>query len=269
MPIFHTSVDRVNFRSGPELGENKVGSLYLAQEVEVTGDQEGDRWLPARATIEGAVTAGFVSKNVLRDPLSGSKEALVQETVKQWLRFHRGTKKEYQTRERNDNPPPKYVNTEPYIDYVGEFWQSIGVDLDGLDRDVPWSAAFISYVVREAGGYDGFVYSAAHARYCHKAIRAKLDDETHPFWGFRIADHKPQLGDMVCRWRQKKIDYDHAASTKYYKIHCDIVVQVADDHVFTIGGNVSHSVRHTKYAIDNSGFLTGEGNVYAVLRNNL
>ncbi len=170
------------------------------------------------------------------------------------MRFDRGTKKEYQ---------------HPFVEYVGEFWQSIGMGLDGLDRDIPWSAAFIPHIVKKAGGYTGFVYAASHSRYCHKSIRSKLDNESHPFWEFKIDEHKPGLGDMVCRWRNKRITYEHAANNQWYKSHCDIVVSVEDDNVFTIGGNVSHSVRHTRYAIDNNGYLTGDENVYAVLRNNM
>ncbi len=249
----HALADHVNFRKTPKFGSNRLGSLHLAQEVNVTGAQQGDRWMPATAAIDGATVSGFVSKNVLRDPLSGPREALVQECVKQWLRFDRGKRKE---------------NEQPFVRFVGEFWQSIGMDLDGLDRDVPWSAAFISFAVRTAGGYNGFRFAAAHSRYVHKAIRAKLDNASHPFWGLKISEHKPELGDMVCRWRSSKITYAHAATHEAFQSHCDIVVQVAGDHVLTIGGNVSHSVRHTRYKINARGFLTGEGNVYAVLKNN-
>lgn len=276
MSTNYTTVDHVNFRSSAGFEDNVIGSLHLAQNIQITGTKNGDRWMPAQADINGTTKTGFISENVIRNPLSTSKEALVQESVKQWLRFHRGTKKEYQQLKlapKVHGEKRKYViphvHIEPYIEYVGEFWKSIGMDLDGLDRDQPWSAAFISYVVKKAGGYDGFKYAAAHARYCHEAIRAKLDNEPYPFWGFKINDHKPQLGDMVCRWRSKNISYNYAANDKYYKSHCDIVVQVAKDHVLTIGGNVGQSVRHTKYAINSNGLLTGKGNVYAVLRNNL
>lgn len=249
-----TTTDKVNFRQTPAFGNNIIGSLNLAQAVEITGPQQGDRWMPCRANIFGSKKPGFVSKNVLRNELSNSKENLVQECVSQWIRFGRGTKKEHE---------------QPFVEYVAAFWQSIGMNLDGLDRDVPWSAAFISYVVKKAGGYNGFVFAASHSRYCHKAIRSKLDNKNHPFWGYKISEHKPEIGDMVCRWRRNKVTYEKAAIEQWYKSHCDIVVSIEKENVFTIGGNVKHSVRHTKYKIDNHGYLTGEGNVYAVLRNNL
>lgn len=248
------STDRVNVRRTPAFSNNRIGALNLTDPVDVTGPQQGDRWLPIQASVGGGTIDGFVSKNVLRAPLSDAKERLVRECGINWVKFNRGRAQE---------------NVFPWAEYVGEYWASINMDLDGLDRDVPWSAAFISYAVRRAGGYDGFVFAAAHARYCHKAIRARLDGQEHPFWGFRINEHKPEIGDMVCRWRSNRINYDFAADNQWYKSHCDIVVAIEDDNVFTIGGNVRHSVNHTRYKINSSGFLTGDGNVYAVLRNNL
>ncbi len=253
MSIMYTSTDRVNLRKTPKFGENRIGSLHLAQKVEITGPKQGDRWMPSRATIEGVTVSGFVSKNVLRGALSKPKESLVQACVTEWLRFERGTRQEYE---------------QPFVKHIGEYWKSIGMNLDGLDRDVPWSAAFISYVVRIAGGYSGFKYSASHSRYCNKAIRCKLDAKPHPFWGYKIGSYKPKLGDMVCRWRNNAISYEYAATNQWYQSHCDIVVSIEDRNVFTIGGNVKHSVRHTRYKINNQGYLTGDGNVYAVLRNN-
>jgi hypothetical protein len=254
MDIKVASTDRVNVRRTPKFSNNRVGALNLADKVEVTGPQEGDRWMPCKAIEDGSTLEGFVSKNVLRPLLSEPKERLVTECVQNWLKFDRGTAQE---------------NEFPWAGFVGEYWASINMDLDGLDRDVLWSAAFISHAVKNAAGYDGFKFAAAHARYCHKAIRSKLDNVQHPFWGFKINEHKPTIGDMVCRWRSNRIDYQFAANNQWYKSHCDIVVAIEDNNVFTIGGNVRHSVNHTRYKINDQGFLTEAGNVYAVLRNNL
>lgn len=205
--------------------------------------------------VPGTAQTGFVSMNVLRERVSEAKERLLRECVKQWLRFEREAGKEH---------------ISPYHRYVGEYWQSIGLNLDGKDRDVPWSAAFISYCVREAGGYAGFHFSAAHSRYVHQAIRRKLDGIDGPFWGVRNGDHKVQLGDMVCRSRTNPpVDYDFAANNDSFKSHCDIVISIRNDHVSTLGGNVSHTVKRTNYPISTDGYLTGGNRAYALLRNNL
>lgn len=242
-----------NVRSEPQFGDNVVGFLNEADPVVVTGAQQGDRWMPCDAQIGGRTRSVFISKNVLRDQVSAKREALVRECIKQWLRFEKGTGIE---------------NVSPFSGFVGEYWRSINLNLDGTDRDVPWSAAFISFCVRESG-YTNFKFAAAHAKYVHQAIRRKLDDNNGPFWGFRISEHKPQLGDMVCKSRAGSgVTYNHAAQHDSYASHCDIVVAVRESHVVTIGGNVSQSVSRTNYPINDRGFLKG-GKVYAVLRNNL
>ena len=241
-----------NVRSEPKFGSNVVGFLNQCDPVEVVGDKQGDRWLPCKvATFDDPV---FVSENVLRTQVSEAKESLVRECVLQWLRFDKEQGKEH-------------VN--PYHKYVGEYWASINLDhLDGTDRDTPWSAAFISFCVKTAGGYDGFKFAAAHSKYVHQAIRKKLDGQDGPFWGFKLADHKPEIGDMVCRLRTSAgITYDFAADNDAFASHCDIVISVRDDHVSTIGGNVSHTVSRVSYPIDSNGFLTGDSRVYAVLKN--
>jgi hypothetical protein len=253
MTEMHTTRDGVNFRSSPNFGNNIIGSLILAQPVTITGNQVGDRWLPARASINGNTEIGFVSKNVLRDKLSVPRESLISRCVEQWIRFKRGSGKE---------------NQQPFAGYVGQMWQSIGIqNRDGTDQQFPWSAAFISFVVRNAGGYNEFLFSAQHSKYVNQAIQKRLNNQDHPFWGFRISEHKVQPGDMVCRWRTNQIDFNLASSNDDYPSHCDIVIAVEKDFVFTLGGNVSNSVTRTDYKIDAQGFLTGEGNVYAVLSN--
>lgn len=252
MSTKYTTQDRVNLRSESNFGNNTRGTLHLCQRVEITGGMEGDRWLPVRVDIGGVIKSGFVSKNVLRDALSDSREALIQATVSEWLRFNRGAGKE---------------NQEPYAQYVGEMWRALGMNLDGYDRDTPWSAAFISFVVRKAGGYDGFAFAASHSRYIHKSIQKKIQGADHPFWGYKISQHKVEIGDMVCKWRQNRISYEYATQNQWFKSHCDIVVAIEDNNVLTIGGNVSHSVAVTRYHINSLGYLADEGNIFAVLSN--
>lgn len=241
-----------NYRSEPDFGNNILGSLNQCDPVKVVGEQQGDRWMPCE--VHGVSKIVFISKNVLRDQVSATKERLMRECVKQWLRFDKETGKEHIT---------------PYFKHVGEYWQSIGLNLDGKDRDVPWSAAFISFCVREAGGYNGFKFAAAHSRYVHQAIRRKLDGNNGPFWGFKNNEHKVQLGDMVCRSRTSPaVDYAYAANHDSFQSHCDIVISIREDHVSTLGGNVSHTVKRTNYPINSSGFLTGDNRSYAVMRNN-
>ena len=156
------------------------------------------------------------------------------------------------------------------LKYVGEMWESINYPHDGDDRDWPWSAAFISFVVRRSGiCYRDFAFAASHSIYVNRAIRKKLANNEHPFWGYRLHEKTVRVGDIVCMGRTNhNITYDLAASDDTYASHCDIVVAIRDDKAFTIGGNVSHSVRLKTFNIDDNGYLKDERRLYALLSNN-
>ncbi len=52
------------------------------------------------------------------------------------------------------------------ITLVAKYWRSIGKEWTGFDVDKPWSAAFISWIMAEAGVTDAEMPSSAtHARY--------------------------------------------------------------------------------------------------------
>jgi hypothetical protein len=160
-------------------------------------------------------------------------------------------------------------NEDPFFLFIGEMWQALGADFDGKDRDVPWSAAFISFVVRNAG-YQGFRFAAAHSRYIHDAIVKRRQGVAEaPFWGFRLSEHRPELGDLVCQWRIVSQTFDGAAIEESFKSHCDVVVELKDTFVRAIGGNVKESVFMKTYSLDSDGFLKNSKNVFAILRNNL
>ncbi|WP_009629872.1 DUF2272 domain-containing protein [Synechocystis sp. PCC 7509] len=117
--------------------------------------------------------------------------------------------------------------------------------------------------------YNDFKFAPAHSTYVYDAVdKRKSNVTTAPFWGFKINDHKPQLGDLVCRWRENPITSIDALPSGGFKSHCDIVVEIRDTEVRTLGGNVNQSVSIAAYPLNASGFLRPVNNVYGVLRNN-
>ena len=188
------------------------------------------------------------------DSLSPNKKSLIMKALSEWYLFDRGSIKE--------NVDPGYV-------YVGKYWNFLGMDYDGRDVTRYWSAAFISYVVYEAGGYSGFKYSQSHCDYVREAIKGqKKQDKNYPFWCYDRHEQEPQLGDIVCCWRREKTTYDQASQDeKWYASHCDIIVGMDQQKVFTIGGNVDHSVGVNVYGLDDAGFLKDEKKVYALMEN--
>ena len=255
----YVDVSSLNFRSEPKVtSSNRIGVLHLGQSVEVQGDADGN-FVNVSAEIGGVEMDGFVSDKFLRNPVSDEREALIHHAITEWKRFKFGLGKEHQ---------------DPYFKFVGEMWNAISLDLDGTDRDVPWSAAGISFMVRNAGKalpsskYSSFRFAAAHSRYVHDSIVRRNDnDDTSPFWGFDLHEHRPQLGDIVCRWRKNKIDFDFASRHDGFFSHCDIIVRIKTDSVIAMGANVSHSVKSTEYDKTPAGFLDDSKRVYALLAN--
>ena len=127
------------------------------------------------------------------------------------------------------------------------FWSQAGL---GARWRSPWSAAFISWVMCEAGlgSRDEFHRAIAHWRYVDQAIRAR--DGAAPraaYVAFELGEAPVEPGDMVCRARrpaystvaQRRAQMGSGASS-----HCDIVVavDVEGGRILGIGGNVLRSV---------------------------
>jgi hypothetical protein len=114
----------------------------------------------------------------------------------------------------------------------------------------PWSAAFISWVMCEAGLGDNsqFQRAIAHWSYIDQAIRAR--DGSAPNAGYVAHDPGVEAiapGDLLCSSRRPA--YRTIADRRRHlgvgaRSHCDIVVKVdeTEQRIYTIGGNVRRSV---------------------------
>src|SRR5262245_24052152 len=121
--------------------------------------------------------------------------------------------------------------------------------IDGRWAD-PWSAAFVSWVMCEAGLGEAsqFQRAIAHWNYIDQAIRAR--DGAAPNAGFVAYDIGEQPigpGDLLCSSRRPA--YRSIAERRRQlgigaRAHCDIVVKVDEpgQRIFAIGGNVRRSV---------------------------
>ncbi|HET7717029.1 MAG TPA: DUF2272 domain-containing protein [Bauldia sp.] len=254
------NVESLNFRSAPENAPDTLkGQVFLGQRLTHVEDAGVEGWVSCRATIEDAEDAGFVKAEFLRKPISKPREALVASVHREWMRFRRGTGLEH---------------VPPFSGFVGEMWQNIGIDLDGTDRDQPWSAAAISFMVKNAGNkYRKFKFASSHSKYIHHAIKAReADDRSVPFWGFRLSERKPRVGDLVCKDNPDfapSVNFDVARELDAYRSHCDIIMKVDSERqrVLTIGGNVSHSVGITFYDLAPGDLLAPTNHVFALLAN--
>jgi hypothetical protein len=147
--------------------------------------------------------------------------------------------------------------------------------------DNPWSAAFVSYVVKTAALGDGanpsevqnfgrakFPFSAAHRDYIFAAFKTSIADapagkastkDAHLYRACPIYTTEPRIGDMLCYQREKELkDASDSAvrdiilddaqagrsETSISQNHCDVVVHIdrAALKVYVVGGNVQQSV---------------------------
>jgi hypothetical protein len=130
----------------------------------------------------------------------------------------------------------------------------------------PWSAAFVSWVMCEAGLGDmaQFHRSIAHREYIDQAIRARdgMDAEA-AYVAYDAGEAQIEPGDLLCNARASA-DYRMLADRRrdvgrFAPTHCDIVVKIDErsGRIFVIGGNVEQSVSLTILP------LRREGDAYA------
>ena len=150
---------------------------------------------------------------------------------------------------------------ELYASRVNRYWRAVGKpQLDGNDCRQPWSAAFISWVMQEAGvsSYD-FPRSDAHWDY----IRSIMDGPSSASFATRgIRDYSPLPGDLICATRGNNgfVPVYDAMTTGavlrgHTKLHCDIVVERQGNQLTAIGGNVRNSVSKTQINLNRNGLL--------------
>jgi hypothetical protein len=131
--------------------------------------------------------------------------------------------------------------------------------------DTPWSAAFISYVIRQSGvAANTFQFSNAHRAYIYDAFAASVEELAkqagdHLYRACPITTTKPRLGDLICEQREPALadasDKDvrerlrqeiegKGATRTLRRAHCEVVARVDAKarRMYTIGGNVAQSI---------------------------
>ena len=141
---------------------------------------------------------------------------------------------------------------------VAKYWQLIDPHskIAGKDCEDPWSAVFISWVMRR-GGVDPrqFVKSAAHRDYLRRIV-AHENDPAFKLKPRHPAEYAPRPGDVICRGRGKDHDLaDYHDLPDDAELHCDIVLANANGKLYSIGGNVRQSVSMSERTVDAMGKL--------------
>ena len=130
----------------------------------------------------------------------------------------------------------------------------------------PWSAVFVSSVMKDAGAGDSFDYSPTHAVYLIYAKDNRLYYPDEPFKAYRTDEVEPEVGDIVCKNREGgSATYDLISPTD--PLHCDIITDVGFFSVDAIGGNLSNTVKKVNFGLDLYGMLTDEH--FAIIKTDL
>jgi hypothetical protein len=133
---------------------------------------------------------------------------------------------------------------QPLRGRIADYYEAGGGSrtLDPTLNENAWSAAFISFCVKQAGATpDQFAFSLSHSVYVHAAI-ANADANRGVFRGHRITEYTPKLGDLIHHNRSGgTLSFDFARAHTGYPSHSAIVVdfEVRNGirHSVTIGGN--------------------------------
>ena len=156
------------------------------------------------------------------------------------------------------------------LERQNDLWQGpYGVAVRWRD---PWSAAFISWVMCEGGLGDDDLFQRhiAHYVYIDQAIEAR-DGETADaaYVAYDVGERPIEPGDLLCSARRsayRTIAERRRNLGRGVRSHCDIAVQVdvQNDRVLVIGGNVRGSVRLKLFAAEFSDERDGAPSVRSV-----
>lgn len=124
-----------------------------------------------------------------------------------------------------------------------------------------WSAAFVSWCIRQAGARDGeFKFSAKHAVYVNWAI-LNAERNTGLFRGYPIDVYAPKPGDLVSFNRDGgKVTFEQARNEATFDSHSAIVVDIGEHGgewraIVILGNNSDGTVGREEFELDASGRL--------------
>ena len=135
--------------------------------------------------------------------------------------------------------------------------------------DTPWSAAFVSYVMRQSGvAANAFQFANAHRVYIYDAFAASAAELTNEagdrlYRACPVTTTRPRVGDLICQQREPTLaDASDAAvreriraeldgstdGRSVRRTHCEVVayIDARARKMYTIGGNVNQAVTARK-----------------------
>jgi len=202
-------------------------------------------------------------------PTSGLAANMARIAISEWNDWGRGT--------RREDEPAMFGKLKQYYLATKQVNQSNvdNVARRGATGRSAWSAAFISYVVKTAGGGNHFIYTWQHWQYIVQAKQNRTANRTeNPFWLYSSTDTKPEVGDIICNWRgSRQLTYDNVQDAAPYpstdrSTHCDIVTEIdlETGNLYKIGGNKSDSVNRQRIRLNAQGYIENTSRYFAIIK---
>ena len=138
---------------------------------------------------------------------------------------------------------------------LGSGCGSAGAACRSFVVDTPWSAAFVSWVMRQAR-VPGFGASSRHVDYVRAARHAR---QAAPYRLVAPTEAAPAPGDLLCyvRGQSRALGYpgllDILDAGDGLPMHCDIVVATEAGMAWLVGGNVQQTVALRMLRLDETG----------------
>lgn len=183
----------------------------------------------------GLLTYSIIKKITMKK--TNFKEKLINLANIEWAKWNTPTK----IKEGN-------IKT---IKELRDYWR-IGANVNSTDSyyiNTPWSASFISFLMRTSGAENDFKYSSSHSVYIRDAVKNRKLNNNNPFKAYKPNEVTVKVGDLVCKPRQTGVTYD---TNTGYLAHCDLITEISNDTAIAIGGNVSNSVTKTIIPLKNN-----------------
>jgi hypothetical protein len=224
---------KANLRVTPNTSRAPLAELPAGHPVETTGPLTGANldWQPCSTIVDDHQLHGFIHAPLLRLPINDEVDRLIEAAGREYRDFRFG--------KRNETHP----DSKPRID---AYWRAVPLTPEPVS--VAWSAVFISFIVRTAAITKSFKFSQRHTTYFSDSKRAFLNqDASKAFWAVRLNDRVVEVGDLVGYYRtggdcgSRIRTYDDLPGD--FCSHSDVVVAIKNGIAFTIGGNVSQTVK--------------------------
>ena len=255
------TVIKLSTEDSPRLSESEKFTLKQGEELEINWyrSASNNHWEFELHSLKNGFFNWFAySPHVEITGIKGFKNKLKEIAEREWEFFDRGTRKE---------------SEEGFWQQIVKYWRE-GVGINFVDtkaevssNNFPWSAVFISWIMKQAGAGNKFKYSARHSIYIRDAIKNRKNNVSDAgFKGYKIDEISPEVGDLVCAPRQSGVTYN---TTTDYPSHCDLVVAKRVDEIDIIGGNVSNSVTRKTLKLDTDGTVKDTSRPWFVVIKNL